>query len=634
VNTAQATPSLLEDMGLPDVENLDVACDTESSGLYPDDGATLSLVSLAFETRVGEFAFSLPFDQGRYEDKRGLNTLFPDSTDENLSRAHWYALLGWLSKQRLWMWNAKHDLTMLAEGTRHWPGMDLAHALVWDGMIAEWILEPDPSTRIGLDPASRRYGYEGKIDMGLVLDAHKGRYGTRTKPRYDLMPFSMIDEYARKDALLTYRTVNDQIERIETLEPATMRIVRREIELTRTLFWMEQRGIGYDRERSLQIAAKAQALVGQITRALPFEPTPPRASAWFYGTKEALPHCVTEKNGKPSARDCCIRKLTEHPDREVARAAQQYARLAKLNSAISKWYLGYADKVGQDGRLRTDFKQTKTEDEFGGRGVKGTVNYRLASARVNLQAIPHDYRLDEELRELGTPRDLIMAPYPIRLYELDLSQAEVRVGAVKARCQTMIDLIMSGGDIHANTAIEVLHADPNGSDWKKWRNVGKRGNFSLIYNVGPKTFKEDLEKQTGIVISLAESKAIVDGFRRVYPEFNAANQLAERLVKSRGYVILSGGRKRWFSAEEKLYNTHKAFNAVVQGSIAEFMKLAMVEVEKNWPGVLLLQIHDSLVIETADPEVPAQIQDHLARMATEFFGVPMELDVNKWGRAA
>lgn len=581
-----------------------VAFDTEGSGLHIDDGARVSTISLAWREKGEIQAVALPFGQGPRHD----GTLFDMYADLGLEE--WRKLCDWMSKQRLTAHNAKHDIHVMQAGSvLGYPGVDLVDATFWDSMLVEWVL--DPALAIGLEQTGDRYAKLGKEDAGLKAALKK----TKPRNRYDLVPWDVMEPYARVDAELALRVYEAQARRIETEDSYLEPFVDEELRILKMIVGMERRGIGYDAERSLQAAYAAEQVARELAKQLPFAPTDVAARDWFYGKQGALPHCVTP-GGKTSVAECCVRQLVS----QGVKGADTWASYKKASNSIGMWYTGYAEKVGTDGRLRTDLRQT------------GTVSMRWSSTRANLQALPHDHRVDLP-PEIPRPRSLFRPAPKKLLFEMDLSQAELRVAAKKAKCVKLLEFLEDDdADAHGETAkalfeVEYL-AEP-----KKYRDIAKRANFSFIYLVGPPTFQKDLEKQTGIKITLRQAEEIVHGWRALYPEIPRINRRAENVARKQGYITLVDGRQRHFKPYEEL---HKAFNQYVQGSIAQCMKKGALAIDERWPGILLLQVHDSLVIEVPErggEEIANAASDLLAKMATKMFKTRMLSEVKPWHKA-
>lgn len=603
---------------LPDVTGMDVAVDTETSGLHTDDGCRTSTVSVAWFDGDSVISHAFPFNQGP-KGKSDQDSLL-DGDGHNLDKHEWQSLLGWLGKQRLGNQNMKFDLHMLRVGTDHWAGIDLEPQTVWDTMLAS--KELDPMEPTSLKPTAERLKLLGggerdeeqaiKEYLKWYAKTHKVKY-SQIQGRYDLVPWEIMSKYAAKDAVLALLLWRHQIERIDCGE-SNYRWVDRELEVMRVLYRMEMRGIGYDAAQSLEIADLLEDRITKLSQGLPFEPTPDGAKDYWFRQQGITPYAVTEKKRDPKLDDEILKKMVK----DGIEWAEEYQEIRKLQTANSKWYRAYAEAIGGDGRLRTSFRQAKV------------VSGRWSSERINLQAIPHDYRL--ELLPEGTPsvRALFKAAPGKVLWEMDLAQAELRVAAKMANAKTMLRYIEEGQDAHGETARELFEVTPDSPDWFPKRQVSKRGNFSLIFGVGPPTLQADIRKQTGIELSRPQSEKVVYGWRKIHPEFQRAIYRVQQQVEAVRYVRLANGRIRWFAPHE---DTHKAFNQQVQGSIAELVKDWCIEIEKREPGVLVLQIHDSTVIEVPedwDEQRVAALADLGAKMATEMFGVPMEVEHKRW----
>lgn len=588
-------------MNLPDVDGV-VAFDTEGSGLHADDGARVSLVTIAWVDGDEIKTRAFPFGQGDQE------TLFGYA---DLGAMAWLDLCEWLSEQQLVAHNAPHDILQMEAGTvTGCRGIDLLGSLVGDTMLNAWVLEP--LAEIGLDKTGDRMFGVGKEQA--FKDWLKKQKGAKKK-RYDLAPMDVIGEYATTDAELCLRVWLTQQQWMAETEGWAVPVIQQEMEVQRTLIRMMRRGIGFDRGAAAAASAMAAKIEKELGEALPFVGTEDGARRFFFDIKGALPHCVTP-GGQKGVAECCVRQLIA----EGVEGADDWATFQKVKRARAMWYEGYGSRCGEDGRLRSDFKQA------------GVVSYRFASQRVNLQALPHDYKLDR-LSALGLPNPRIMfvARDGCDLYELDQAQAELRIAAKYAKCESMLAVLEAGEDLHGQTAERLFDVREGEKDWKKYRNVAKRANFSFIFEVGAKTFKHDLEKHTGIIITMDESAEVVALWRGLYPEFGRANRKAERLAQQRGYVKLPGGRMRWFKPYEQV---HKAFNQAVQGGLAQMFKVWMVEVDRQVPGALVLVVHDSQVLEVPTGLRGLRLVQRAAelgeRIGTEMFGTKMVVDIKRW----
>jgi DNA polymerase I-like protein with 3'-5' exonuclease and polymerase domains len=595
--------------------------DTETSGGHPDDGARVACVALAHTYEDGSmWSVGLPFDQGERDKfpnpQLGLN-LFGEQVDPNLPEEAWIELLDWLARTPLVFHNAKFDLQLLRVGTRHWAGRCLIRMLLWDTMVAQRIM--DPTHDVGLDVTLKRLGLGAKVGLDGVKGWLKGhKYPTH---RYDLVPWEIIEQYVIADAENTAVLYRRQLDRLATGDhrggPDAVERIAREWGLLRTLYAMENRGVGYDAEESLRAAEILEADADRIEATMPFQVNPKSAHAYFFGKLHLIADRMTD-GGKPSLDMQQVRDWIK----EGVPYAEEYAEVTKKRRAVSMWYRGYPEKLGHDGRLRTSYKQTRVKSG------------RMSVGRVQLQAMP---KSDKGFENIPQIRKLVVPAEGMGLWNLDLSQAELRVASIYSRCRRMLDMLEQGIDQHGATCEAVLRVKKEELDpveWKVKRDIAKRLNFSGIFQIGPDHFQHILAKMADLHLELDECKDIVYGWRNMYPEFGVAYKRADKKASTERFVRIMPNTpyefQSWFAPTD-FPNT--AWNRIVQGSLAEFFKLWMIEVEKRWPGYLLLTVHDSLLLE-AKPDEGQHLSEEVAawgaETASNLFGIEMKVDIDRW----
>lgn len=588
-----------------------VAIDTETSCLESDDGglhpdppenARVSVVSLAWRDERDELvSTALAFDWGPGRGAGQAALTWDD--DPNLDDTEWVGLLAWLQQQRLTFAGAKFDLHMMQVGTSRCEGADLSRALAWDAQLASRDL--DPRDGASLDDIERRVDYLDTQARAEWLTSKARRSGVNR------MEWAEAAEYARLDAEITLVATEWQLERYEQGEGQRANL-EQQLALTRTLFGMERRGIAFDAQAARELARDMRRVEDRMKLQLPFRPgTPHAAKKYWFGACGYSPTNTTAK-GAPQLDDQEVARLVALG----APGALEYQRLQEVKHARTAWYEAYAEKAGWDGRLRTVYSQAQV------------VSGRLSSGRVNLQSIPHDYQLKTLVAQgWRTPRQLFGPAPGKQLWELDLSQAELRVAAQEAGCASMLQLIREGADLHGVVTTQLFGTQPGEPDWGEHRQIGKRADFSFIFGVGPETFQRDLAKLTGLWRDLHECNAIVQRWRRLYPEYGRAIRRYMESANHHGYVRLVNGRIRWFKGAE---DRHKAFNQYVQGSLAQLMNEWLLAADAAHPGTVLLAIHDSLVLETDEQRTVSDVQVLGERLGTQMFGVPMVVDVKRW----
>lgn len=617
-------------LDLPDVDGLIVALDTETSGLYTDPGdkgnARVSIVTLAWYASgvVGEGDTleerCYAFDQGAL-DKPNLprkiqGTLF-DGDAPNLPEEEWDVMVAWLKRQFFVFHNAKFDLHIMRVGHRKWgKGVDLSDRTVWDTQVINPLCFPGEKT--GLKPTAVRLWGEDEDLTKRQLDSwlRKNDY------RFDLAPWELVAPYATEDATKTMRLYAHQLAMINEGEvPYPWRVINREIDLAICLYRMEKRGVPFDAEGCRQEAVKLGKAADKIERELALawgkRPTP-AAAKWWFGTDSADMETISS----------LVAKKVPY--------AELYQRLAKLRSALSKWYEGWPAMTGDDGRLRCNYHQVKRDGVKG--GGQGVVSGRLSVERVQLHAIPHDFRLPPGVRSV---RSFFKAPPGKELWEVDIGQAEVRVATHLARCEPMRAVLVDGGDLHGQTCKTVFGIGPDHPQFSKFRTLAKRLTFATLYAAGPRTFRNTLITEAGIVETEDQCKAWLDDYRAAFPQFKQMERRTMALARSRKYLRLVTGRHRWFDEKELEFYAYKAFNQLVQGNVAEAMRIIKVEVEAVYPGILLNEVHDSLMLEVPAGEegqkVVYGVELLMIEILSKLFGgwsdrhrVPWVVDSKRW----
>ena len=633
-----------------------VALDTETSGLHVDDGARVAVVSVAWyathewapHERDGIVSFAWPFDQGtqgtgKPEDD-GQGSFFEENV--NLDRGEWEALLTWLRLvghhygEYLVMHHAKFDMHMMNAGVRRWPGVgiNLYPWLKWDTQNVCHLAWPESKTT-SLKPTAKRIWGIAETDESEMVQQYL-RKAKLPNGRWDLVPWDLIEPYAEQDARLTLRLFEYQTElaALGELTPWTDEtdyLIGRRLEVTKMLYRMERRGLPFDAKTALETADRIDQMVTELEAQLPFKPpTLPMAKHYWFGTGERhgvtglglTPYAFTQ-SGAPQVNATVVEKMAKNG----VPAADVWRDLQKLQTVGSRWYRGWGSMAGKDGRLRASVRQN------------GTVSGRFSVERVQLQAIPHDYRLGGEvLKGIPTPRKLIGdgVPEGKQLWELDLAQAELRVAALYAGCGRMLELIHAGEDLHADAAKQLFGITPDDPSWGEMRNVAKRANFSLIFGVGADKLRGDIEAQTGIVLSYEETKQLVNDWNRLYPEYRQAIEMHQSIVERRqrkgwGWVELWNGERRWFAPEEE---AHKAFNQRVQPALAQFgldWWLAS-DRELDGQGEIVMTIHDSLVLLLNEDNAEQVAEDirqvGIALWDVVFAGVPGDIDAKRWNK--
>jgi len=260
----------------------------------------------------------------------------------------------------------------------------------------------------------------------------------------------------------------------------------------------------------------------------------------------------------------------------------KYRQYTKLNST---YVTGLLDKVAEDGRIHTSFRQTETRTG------------RISSTEPNLQNIPVRTELGAEMRKF-----FIAEPGRV-LVDADYSQIELRVMAHLCGDENMIAAFTSGEDIHTSTAAQVFGLEPERVT-PEMRSAAKAVNFGIIYGIGAFSLSKD------IGTSVAQAKRYISDYLAKYPKVQQFMDGAVETAEKTGSVATMFGRKRRIpelaSSNKVLQAAGKriAMNTPVQGTAADLIKIAMVNVyrrlkKEGLDARLILQIHDELIIESS-----------------------------------
>ena len=498
--------------------------------------------------------------------------------------------------------NIKYDLTILERA-----GLPIS-APAFDTMVAEWIC----------NPASRNLGLKdlGFLRLGAEMTPIEALIGKGAKQiTMDCVPASQAAPYAAADADISLRLVAPLRQDLES-RGQTKLFAEMEMPLIPVLADMEREGVRLDlpyldglgndwQEELHKIEVRVHEMVG---RPFNLQSTQQLADVLF-GQLGLQPPDKSRKTaaGKYStAADVLESMAGAHP------VVEQVLRHRELSKLLSTYVEALRSEINPaTGKVHTSYNQT------------GTVTGRLSSSDPNLQNIP---TRTEEGRRIR--RAFIVSPGR-RLLSIDYSQIELRLAAHMAGDPGMIEAFRHGEDIHAATAAAV-YGVPLPEVTTAMRRHAKAVNFGLLY--GQSAY--GLTRSTDMTLSEAE-----DFIKKYFDRFTKIRDYVEslkRMAAERGYVETMLGRRRYFPElvpgsrlDQNARNRaeREAINAPIQGSAADIMKIAMIRL----PGELaragmqtrmILQVHDELVFECPQEEIPAA-----ARLVRKVMENVLSLDV-------
>ncbi len=603
------------------------ALDTETSALHPDDGGRAVVLAWAWRTPEGKLR------------SRAVPT--PHATNPEWPRLgvdEWRKIVQGLANResQLVFHNAKFDLLHLdyilrgqvqPRGERLRPIHEaLVENTVWDTMLAQKVISGENSAALKTT-AARLWG-EAETAEADELEEYFIQKRQKTKPLYAEAPWDLVKRYARKDVKLTLRLFEWQQEYLAgCARPSTRALVARELAFMKVVLAMEQRGVAFDADRARESSELLQPAIQRVASQLPYRPTLPAAKTYYFGSPGEgglglQPKSLTKK-GAPALSERDVGAMAQ----EGVPYAAELHRYQALMAMNTKWFVPWPRMMGEDGRVRASFNLTNVR------------SHRLSVQRFQVQAIPHiRHFVDLELPEgVALPRELFRAKPGYRLWEIDLSQGEVRIATAITGCRAMNEAIQST-DVHGETCKRMFGVTEEAPNWKSRRDMAKRLTFGTIYGAGPQKLADTAYLDTGVRIPVSEMKRMVDDYKRVFPEFFIYARQAERSCERLGYVTLVSGKRRYFNFGAPLWEkAYRAFNAVIQGDLAETMRDVMIKVEREIGGVLLLQIHDSLVVELprrspdgTDTEHAQFIRDIMVNTYHRQYGVVFDAEAGLW----
>ncbi|NAY92772.1 DNA polymerase I [Muricauda sp. JGD-17] len=562
-----------------------VCFDTETTSINPLEA---ELVGIAFSWSTGK-GFYVPFPEDRNDAMSLIEKLRPFFESEDIEK------IGQ---------NLKYDIKVM-----HNYDVEVKGKL-FDTMLAHYLINPD--MRHNMDVLAETYLNYTPISITELI-GKKGKNQLSMRQ----VPVEKQTEYAVEDADITYQLA--QKFRPELKEAHTDKLFEEiEVPLLRVLADMEQEGINLDKEflndLSKELDKDIKKLETKIYEQAGEEfniASPKQLGDILFGKLKLVDKPKKTKTGQYStAEDVLSYMAKDHP---IIRNVLEYRGLAKLKST-------YVDALPNEvqkhsGRIHTDYMQT----------VAATG--RLSSNNPNLQNIPIRTERGRQVRKAFIPRDENYV-----LLAADYSQIELRIIAALSEEDTMISAFKNGEDIHASTASKVFNV-PIDKVTREQRSNAKTVNFGIIYGVSA----FGLSNQTDL--SRTEAKELIDTYYKTYPKLR--NYIGEQIDFAReyGYVQTVLGRRRYLkdiNAGNQVVRgaaERNAVNAPIQGSAADIIKVAMINIHKKlsegkYKTKMLLQVHDELVFDCYKPELEELKELIKTEMESAYeLAVPLDVEV-------
>lgn len=363
-----------------------------------------------------------------------------------------------------------------------------------------------------------------------------------------------------------------------------------EMPLVKVLAEMEYIGVYVDKEMLKEYSVSLNQKVDELTKdiyqtaGIEFNINSPKQLGEVLFEKLNLPIIKKTKTGYSTDGDVLEKLREEHP---VIDKILEYRTLSKLKATYVDGMLPLISEKTQ--RIHAKFNQTVT------------ATGRISCTDPNLQNIPIRTEIGRELRKIFVAKEGCM------LIDADYSQVELRVLAHMSGDETMIKAFNDDVDVHAMTASQVFNV-PLEEVTKQMRSEAKAVNFGIVYGIS------DFGLATNIGIGRKKAKEYIEKYFEKYPKIKEYMDNAVEHCKEKGYVETLWGRRRYVpEIKSNNYNVRQfgervAMNAPIQGTAADIIKIAMVNIEKELEerklkSKLILQVHDELVIEAPEDEI-------------------------------
>lgn len=461
-------------------------------------------------------------------------------------------------------WNTKFDLSFLLADNI--PISDD----IEDVMLCAHLLNENESN-FRLKDLGRKYIDPNAKDEQLELVEELSSRGLKKGQMWRLPP-ELVYEYAEMDVILTHKLKSFYYPHL--VKHSLSNLWSEYNYYLLVILAMEKRGIKLNVEliheyikrnddRKEEILSEIKTLLGYT-----INPNSPKQVSALFGIQSTDVETL------------------EGIDDPIARLIVEFRRCTKANSS---YYKALLDNMDSEGVIHPNFN------------IIGTVTGRLSCNTPNLQAIPR--KSDDP----NDPRNYIKEVFKARkgyvLVQLDYKQAEVYIGAHYAKAKNLNQMIAEGKDIHGETA----------SSLGIPRFAAKRLNFSLQYGIGAYSLSKDL----GVTPSVAQN--YINLYNTVHPEISELYDHMDLVARTQGYITQFTGRRRLYDGKKSPY--HKASSNLIQGTVAEIMRIASTKIYKfllDKGAYQLLHVHDSIILEIPEDRVQNLVNNIIGIM-TDFY---------------
>ena len=483
------------------------------------------------------------------------------------------------------------------------------NSMDFDITIAEYLIDSKSSTSYECSAIAMKY-------LTRKIKSKEDLLGKGAKAKkFDEIEFDELSAYIG-DILNTVNGVYPKME--ENLKETEMDRLFYHVEmpLVEVLGSMEYIGMKVDKDQLNELKEKFTTIINELENEIfelagePFNINSPKQLGVVLFEKLGLPVIKKTKTGYSTNAEVLEKLRDKH---EIIDKITEYRQIVKLNSTYVEGLLKIINP--KTGRIHSSFNQTIT------------TTGRISSTEPNMQNIPVKTEMGRDIRKVFVADD------NCKLVDADYSQVELRVLAHMSGDENMIDAFKHGEDIHSKTASQIFDVDIKDVTSKQ-RIEAKAINFGIIYG------KTDFGLSQDLNIPVATAKAYIDSYFNKYPKIKEFMDEAVESATETGYATTILNRRRYIpeikASNFIVRNQGKRFamNAPIQGSAADIIKVAMVNVynklkENNMKSRLILQVHDELIVEAVDEEL--EMAEKIVREEMEnaqSMDVKLDVDLN------
>ncbi|MDB4447637.1 DNA polymerase I [Roseivirga sp.] len=564
----------------------EICFDTETDNLDPIEA---NMVGIAFSYQKGEAYYVPTPPDDKAETQLIVDEFRPVFESEKISKI---------------AQNAKYDVQIMKNYNIAVKGP------IFDTMLAHYLIDPD--TRHNMDTLAENYLNYSPVSITELI----GKKGVKQGNMRDV-PVHQVVEYAGEDADITYQ-LKTSLQPM--LEEGTLKKLFEEVEipLMHVLADIEYNGVKIDVDvlsamsKELEVEAlKAQTEIFEMAGEEFNVASPKQLGVVLFDKLKLIDKPKKTKTGQYATGEDILSKLAVEHD--IARRILEFREYQKLKSTYVDALPTMVSPV--DGLVHTDYRQA----------VAATG--RLSSNNPNLQNIPIRTPKGREIRKAFIPRS-----EEYTLLAADYSQIELRIVASLAKDEGMIEAFKSGRDIHSTTASKVFNVPLEEVD-RDMRRKAKEVNFGLIYGISAFGLAQN------IGISRTEAQQIITAYFNEFPGVKSYMDAQVNKAREFTYVETILGRRRYLrdihskNMTVRGHAERNAINAPIQGSAADMIKVAMINIHKwmkqeNMKSKMIMQVHDELVFDVhkSELEIMKTKIPELMMGAVEL-DVPMEVEV-------